>query len=203
MSGGNIEGSGLPPAACRLPPAGWHTDPADPSRERWWAGQNWTEHLRARAIAPVAPGSPVGWFAPPVPTSPAAYKPMDGWGEINHARHFQPRYSGSPNTVPIWLIAAGYLPFIVAYSVITQMLPIAQACATGGFPQPHGRGASSPSSRISSCAEAFSRERAPPTMPPATSWQAPPCFISSASSRWLSPCERSTLVRRCPSRAHG
>src|SRR5690554_5107130 len=33
------------PAATGLPPAGWHPDPHDPSRLRWWDGTEWTAHV--------------------------------------------------------------------------------------------------------------------------------------------------------------
>lgn len=51
-------------------PAGWYPDPdADDGSQRWWDGDNWTEH-RAPAAAP-APAAPSGgssgpqWEAPP------------------------------------------------------------------------------------------------------------------------------------------
>jgi len=28
-----------------LPAAGWYTDPAIPTRYRWWSGVDWTEHV--------------------------------------------------------------------------------------------------------------------------------------------------------------
>lgn len=27
-----------------LPPPGWHPDPSQPGRQRWWDGQGWTDH---------------------------------------------------------------------------------------------------------------------------------------------------------------
>lgn len=43
----------MPPAA---PSADWYPDPSDAERDRWWSGEAWTEHVRARAVAPaVAP----------------------------------------------------------------------------------------------------------------------------------------------------
>ncbi|WP_374009882.1 DUF2510 domain-containing protein [Leifsonia sp. LS-T14] len=47
-----------------LPPAGWYSDPQDPTRERWWDGTGWSEHQRDRAIAPPAPAGPQ-YVAPP------------------------------------------------------------------------------------------------------------------------------------------
>jgi hypothetical protein len=45
---------GMPPPAG--PPAGWYTDPYDPSGQRWWDGQKWT----ATASKPDLPGSETG-----------------------------------------------------------------------------------------------------------------------------------------------
>lgn len=42
----------MSPAA---PSADWYPDPSDAERERWWSGEAWTEHVRARAVAPAAP----------------------------------------------------------------------------------------------------------------------------------------------------
>lgn len=55
-------------------PAGWYDDPAGSGGHRWWAGAQWTEHVRAPE--PVAPA-----FTPPEPvpyTAPAVqeYHPM-------------------------------------------------------------------------------------------------------------------------------
>lgn len=36
------------------PAPGWFTDPEDPSAQRWWSGEAWTEYTRAPAAAPVA-----------------------------------------------------------------------------------------------------------------------------------------------------
>jgi uncharacterized RDD family membrane protein YckC len=40
-----------PPA---LPPEGWYPNPANPEQQRWWDGQQWTEHVAVGA--PMAPG---------------------------------------------------------------------------------------------------------------------------------------------------
>src|SRR6476660_9024494 len=45
--GGNEMTSGTP-----RPPAGWHPDPTDQNRIRYWDGANWTEHTQ-----PLAQGS--------------------------------------------------------------------------------------------------------------------------------------------------
>lgn len=46
-------------------PAGWHNDPADPNTERYWDGQQWTEHSRPRQANPAA------FMAPPPEVSPS------------------------------------------------------------------------------------------------------------------------------------
>ena len=35
------------PSGVTLPPAGWYPDPAGAARERFWAGEAWTENVRA------------------------------------------------------------------------------------------------------------------------------------------------------------
>jgi uncharacterized RDD family membrane protein YckC len=54
-----------------LPPEGWYPNPANPEQQRWWDGQQWTEHVAVGA--PMAPGyeQPQQPAAPPVqPTQP-------------------------------------------------------------------------------------------------------------------------------------
>jgi hypothetical protein len=54
--------------------AGWYADPQHPGSERWWNGQQWTEHQRPAPFA--APIAPVAYQAPSYPGAgsyPAAY----------------------------------------------------------------------------------------------------------------------------------
>ncbi len=44
-------------------PPGWHPDPQDPSRQRWWDGARWTEHLHP-AAAPAAPAAQQQGYQP-------------------------------------------------------------------------------------------------------------------------------------------
>ena len=37
--------------ATSLPPAGWYSDKSAPGQERWWDGNNWTDHSRAQQPA--------------------------------------------------------------------------------------------------------------------------------------------------------
>jgi hypothetical protein len=32
-------------------PAGWYTDPQEPSVVRWWSGEEWTHHVQPRPLA--------------------------------------------------------------------------------------------------------------------------------------------------------
>jgi hypothetical protein len=62
-----------------LPPAGWYSDPEDPSQQRYWDGSSWTEH-RTPAAPPeqwgTQPGSePDPWGAQPGTPS---YAPSPG-----------------------------------------------------------------------------------------------------------------------------
>jgi hypothetical protein len=41
-------------------PAGWYADPAgDPTKIRYWDGQNWTEQLKDAGVSAAAPSAPV------------------------------------------------------------------------------------------------------------------------------------------------
>lgn len=58
-----------------VPSPGWFPDPGDPSGERWWSGEAWTDHTRRpdAAAALVATAVPVAVaFAEPVAPAPAA-----------------------------------------------------------------------------------------------------------------------------------
>ena len=46
-------------------PSGWYTDPEDPTRQRYWDGQSWTEHRTdpAPAAAQPAPAQPAAAYA--------------------------------------------------------------------------------------------------------------------------------------------
>ncbi len=52
--------------------AGWYPDPTLSDRLRWWDGQQWTDHIREAATAPVAPSAPVAaaFAQPGAPVSP-------------------------------------------------------------------------------------------------------------------------------------
>jgi membrane protease YdiL (CAAX protease family) len=46
----------------RLPPAGWHPDPGDPGRQRWWGGDAWTTwvHEHGEVVEVPLPARPLG-----------------------------------------------------------------------------------------------------------------------------------------------
>ncbi|HET7385860.1 MAG TPA: DUF2510 domain-containing protein [Nocardioidaceae bacterium] len=78
----------------QYPPAGWHPDPQDASRLRYWDGTAWTEH--------VSPQAQAGWPAagPANPAYPAAPYPAGG-------------YAQSPsNTLSIIGIVCGAVAFV-------------------------------------------------------------------------------------------
>ncbi|QEO10626.1 DUF2510 domain-containing protein [Protaetiibacter larvae] len=51
-----------------VPAPGWFPDPAGSGGERWWAGDAWTDHVRATTPEPPPP--------PPAPAAPAAAAPV-------------------------------------------------------------------------------------------------------------------------------
>lgn len=50
---------GGPPPEQGGPPAGWYPDPEQPGQQRYWDGQQWTEHR-----APLAPQPAAQWSTP-------------------------------------------------------------------------------------------------------------------------------------------
>ena len=104
------------PIAPALPPAGWYPNPENPAQERWWGGLSWTNDVRD----PVPVMS-----APPVP---APYTPMANAFVASQPQsfaapgHWQVEV-GSPNTVPIWLIAT-YPAVAVIIAVARLALPL-------------------------------------------------------------------------------
>lgn len=59
------------------PAAGWYTDPADSTSERWWGGLEWTDHVRPIVAPTIAPSVPLAAAAPApqlaAPSSHAAH----------------------------------------------------------------------------------------------------------------------------------
>ncbi len=114
------------PPVHQLPPAGWYPDPAGTEQERWWGGVDWTDHLQP-VVAPNAlpPSAYENPFASEqsveTPAEPVVYQPMGGWAEsATYATVAVPYRSGSPNTVPIWLLA--FSTPILTISVVALVL---------------------------------------------------------------------------------
>lgn len=53
-------------------PSGWYPSPDDPSAERWWDGESWTDHTRPRTSTTPAPPSPYSFDAS-LATKPDSY----------------------------------------------------------------------------------------------------------------------------------
>ena len=137
-----------------LPVAGWYPDPAGTPQERWWGGLDWTDHLRdtpavapvwppAAAETPTWPGAAVAATAPAwpgsltgAPAAPAtpAYQPMSGWNSGSNPMQatYYSAPTGSPNTVPIWLIATYPLP-LLAITLLVGRLPYDQLVTGSGL----------------------------------------------------------------------
>ena len=115
------------------PPPDWYPDPADPSRQRWWSGQGWTDHRRE--VPPPAFTAPAVSAAPVPPAAAATvngYVPFGGRatsGMQTYAANPAPgRPMGSPTTIPIWLLALSPLIFSAAL-----MLSIATSIPSAGL----------------------------------------------------------------------
>jgi Protein of unknown function (DUF2510) len=86
-----------------LVPAGWHVDPADPAKLRWWDGAAWTSHVADPPPVVIVP-------TPPAMLNPVnaqlqretAYVPFThNWVQEGAA---QVGPTGSAQTFPVWLL---------------------------------------------------------------------------------------------------
>lgn len=77
-----------------LPPAGWYPDPYGAPFERWWDGQQWTEHTNTPAAAaePVAPAQPepTPYIQPEPYGQPNAYAQPDAYAQPEPAAYVPP-----------------------------------------------------------------------------------------------------------------
>ena len=51
----------------------WYPDPADPTRERYWDGQQWTHNTRAQKTMPTAQPQPLPQQSPWQPQPQGAW----------------------------------------------------------------------------------------------------------------------------------
>jgi hypothetical protein len=135
--------SSWPPGQSALPPTGWYADPADPTRERYWGGTEWTHDVRSPAPpAPAAPAAPAGYSPEPPSFSPVAqgensgaYVPMARPTYLDDAPFL--RFSAnaaSPSTTGIWIIAwSPAIYFGTQFAVYALVPVITSAPALLGF----------------------------------------------------------------------
>jgi hypothetical protein len=78
--------------------AGWHQDPSDPARLRWWDGAQWTEHTQPMPpTGPASSGTQPGWGVPGSGATPPFYGgPADASGHPGYGQqgYGQPGYGG-------------------------------------------------------------------------------------------------------------
>lgn len=91
---------------CVTTQAGWFPDPHDPTQQRYWDGQEWTDHR-----APVTPPPPAYPPPPQVPSSP---------GPATHAATAQPRTYGSHSKRTWVIVAVGATAFAVFALISNQ-----------------------------------------------------------------------------------
>lgn len=75
----------------KLPPAGWYPDPREKGQERYWAGTDWTDDVRAPQPRPLA--VPADWDIPRTPQPPVVGVPPAPPGEFDP---FRPLGLGQP-----------------------------------------------------------------------------------------------------------
>lgn len=88
-------------------PDGWYQDPANPAMQRWWAGKEWTEHVRYAPAGSAAPRTPLSAIPQQLGTlerSFGSYIPMRGFHFTGQfSGRIAPRYA-SPGRVIGWVL---------------------------------------------------------------------------------------------------
>jgi hypothetical protein len=105
------------------PPPGWYTDPAEPGRQRWWSGAEWTEHVQAPPPA----------FA----AQPYSIAAVDG-RDAAPAGMLQPAITSLAFGIGSLLLNPLFLASIVAWARGGQALRRARRRELDGY-TPHGR----------------------------------------------------------------
>lgn len=124
------------------PSAGWYTDPADATQERWWGGAQWTHDTRplaAPAPAPVladAPGGGLNPFAALDTQTPAASpfesdRPSFSRGANDFADFNSMSTSGFGSSAPAGQVSASWYDQNRSYSY--SNLPPSNGFATAGL----------------------------------------------------------------------
>jgi uncharacterized RDD family membrane protein YckC len=95
-------------------PAGWYPDPAPqttPGRQRYWDGQQWTEHVHDPQ--PAAPPPPPAYAPAPPPAYASAYPPAYPSYASAPPAYAEPRSATTPDGVPLagwwWRVLARLL----------------------------------------------------------------------------------------------
>lgn len=101
------------------PPAGWYPDPEDSSGQRWWSGEEWTEHV-SRPQAVVAASGPVYAESAQAPLIDEPYEPMvTPTRTIAFAADSSSPKEQNRFTVSAWLLAlTPVLHVIFVYSLL-------------------------------------------------------------------------------------
>ena len=71
------------------PPAGWYPDPGNPAMQRYWDGQQWTEHVST-------PTPPAGWY--PDPSGEAGKERYWGGSAWTQERRTVPKEPAAPGS---------------------------------------------------------------------------------------------------------
>ena len=104
-----------------LPGADWYPDPEAPTRERWWTGAEWTHHLRETPAPVIEPVQALATGSVPYAPMSNAYSSSQSQS-FSQAGHWQVEL-GSPNTVPVWLLAL-YAALAVVVALLRLLLPL-------------------------------------------------------------------------------
>ena len=94
--------------------AGWYPDPSDPTKQRWWDGNQWTEHQQPApgAVPPPPPiygqqpgyGQPAGYGQQPGYGQPAGYGQPPPYGAAQGYGYGAAAYGPPPNNYLVWSI---------------------------------------------------------------------------------------------------
>lgn len=102
------------------PPAGWMDDPEDPGRERYWDGQAWTEHRRARST-PTEPPPPTDEARVPPPPPDRSHRLPPATPLPSNSALARPPTEGTAKKPTGWRTVGGIFAFLLLLAMCSSL----------------------------------------------------------------------------------
>lgn len=67
-------------------PAGWYASPEDPTQNRFWDGERWTEHVAPGVVVEQVPTPATQYAPPPAAPGPASFAPAPGASKADSSK---------------------------------------------------------------------------------------------------------------------